>query len=95
MWPKVSVSLIKKQIRCMQENFHASKSFLKDIFPEESKYDIDVSKARSTLDLDLSKFGRPCIPSAAYQVPKSLSFWFLRRIYTFLSYMSVVAILVM
>ena len=44
-----------------------------------SKYDLTLSRSRSTKDHYLNKLGRPYIPNATYQVPRSSAFWFWRR----------------
>ena len=38
-----------------------------------------LSRSRSTRDHHLNKLGRPHIPNATYQVPKSQAFWFWSR----------------
>ena len=38
-----------------------------------------LSRSRSTQDHHLNKLGRPHIPDATYQVPRSSAFWFWRR----------------
>ena len=40
---------------------------------------LTLSKSRSTQDHYLNKLGRPHIPDATYQVPRSSAFWFWRR----------------
>ena len=40
---------------------------------------LTLSRSRSTQDHHLNKLGRPHIPDATYQVPRSSAFWFWRR----------------
>ena len=59
-------------------NSFKKNNFLK--FPHlnalRSKFDLELSRSRSTKDHHLNKLGRYHILNASYQIPRSLSVWF-------------------
>ena len=46
---------------------------------KEANLTLTLSRSRSIQDHYLNKLGRPYIPDATYQVPRSPAFWFWRR----------------